>query len=114
MYDIFGYITPCYHLVCPKHIKKIRQQWKESMLPDGIRTQCQICEDRNKPGAFELRRNDFREYQNERERMRNDPKLAKKINNYNGPHTKTHALLHDLEEHRVWGVKNPEERPIKR
>ncbi|KAF1912881.1 SNF2 family N-terminal domain-containing protein [Ampelomyces quisqualis] len=110
--EIFGYMTPCYHLVCPKHIKKLKQQWKESLLPDG-RQQCQICEDRNMPGAFELIRHDFREYQNERERIRNDPKLAKKIGSYNGPHTKTQALLNDLHEHRQWSVDNPEERPIK-
>jgi hypothetical protein len=111
--DTLGYMTSCYHIVCPKHLKKLRQQWKESVLPDG-RIQCQICEDKNMPRAFELKRADFRDYQDERERIRNDPKLAKKIGKYNGPHTKTQALLNDLEEHRVWSNEHPEERPIKR
>jgi len=71
--DTIGYMTSCYHIVCTKHLKKLKQQWKESMLPDG-HVQCQICEDRNKPRAFELKRSEYREYQEERERIRKDPK----------------------------------------
>lgn len=112
--DTFGYMTACYHIVCPKHLKKLKQQWKESLSADGRTTQCQICEDRNVPNAFALKRGDFRDYQDERERIRRDPKLSKKINSYNGPHTKTRALLNDLQEHREWGMAHPEERPIKR
>jgi SNF2 family DNA or RNA helicase len=111
--DTFGFMTSCYHIVCPKHMKKLKQQWSESMLPDG-RTQCQICEDRNKPGVYELKHSDFRDYQEERERIRKDPKLAKKVGSYNGPSTKTQALLNDLEEHRRWSDAHPDERPIKR
>jgi hypothetical protein len=111
--DTLGFMTSCYHIVCPKHMKKLKQQWEESMLPDG-RTQCQICEDRGKPKVFELKHNDFRDYQEERERIRSDPKLAKKIGSYNGPSTKTQALLNDLEEHRMWSDEHPNERPIKR
>lgn len=111
--DTIGFMTSCYHIVCPKHLKKLKQQWKDALLPDG-NIQCQICEDRNKPRAFELKRGDYREYQEERERIRNDPKLSKKIGSYNGPHTKTQALLNDLEEHRSWSDMHPDERPIKR
>ncbi|KAH7084394.1 SNF2 family N-terminal domain-containing protein [Paraphoma chrysanthemicola] len=110
--DTLGFMTSCYHIVCPKHLKKLQQQWKTSLLADG-NIQCHICEDRNKPRAFELKRSDYRMYQEERERIRKDPKLSKKIGSYNGPHTKTQALLHDLEEHRKWSAANPDERPIK-
>lgn len=111
--DVIGYMTACYHIVCPKHLRKLRQQWKDSLLPDGL-IQCQVCEDRNRPVAFELKRSDYRDYQEERERIRNDPKLSKKIGSYTGPHTKTQALLNDLDEHREWSDAHPEERPIKR
>jgi hypothetical protein len=111
--DTFGFMTSCYHVVCPTHLKKLRQQWKESLLPDGL-VDCQICGDRNKPNAFELKRGDYREYQEERERIRKDPKLAKKVGSYTGPHTKTQALINDLDEHRSWSDQHPEERPIKR
>jgi SNF2 family DNA or RNA helicase len=113
MSDAAGYMTACYHIVCPKHLKKLKQQWKESLLPDG-HVQCQICEDRNRPVAFELIISDYREFQAERERIRKDPKLSKKIGSYNGPHTKTEALLNDLRDFRNWSDMNPHERPIKR
>jgi hypothetical protein len=111
--DTMGYMTPCYHLVCPKHLKKLQQQMKEGLKEDG-RTQCQICDDRNKPGSFVLKHSDFREYQEERERIRRDPKLAKKATSYTGPSTKTQALLYDLAQHRKWSNEHPKERPIKR
>lgn len=110
--DIIGYMTTCYHPVCPKHIKKLKAQWKENLLPDGS-VQCHVCEDRNRPTAFELRRGDFMEFLEERDRIRKDPKLAKKIGSYAGPHTKTQALLNDLKEFREWSDANPDERPIK-
>jgi hypothetical protein len=111
--DVIGYMTTCYHIVCPKHLPKLKQQWKSNLMPDG-RAQCQICEDWNKPVAFGLMRSDFRDFQDERERIRSDPKLAKKIGSYNGPHTKTRALLNDLGEFREWSNSHPDERPIKR
>jgi hypothetical protein len=112
--DTMGYMTACYHIVCPKHLKKMQQDWKEGLLEDGIHTQCQICDDRNKPGAFVLKHSDFRDYQEERERIRKDPKMAKKATTYTGPSTKTHALLDDLKVHREWSDSHPEERPVKR
>lgn len=110
--DTIGYMTPCYHIVCTKHVKTLRKQWKDHFQPDG-NTVCQICEDRNKPAAFEMKRSDYKNYQDERERMRLDPKLSKKVNAYTGPSTKTRALLHDLDQHRKWSDANPEQRPIK-
>ncbi len=111
--DVIGYMTTCYHLVCPKHLKKLKAQWKENLLPDGL-VECHICSDRNRPQAFELRRSDFTDFLEERDRIRKDPKLAKKIGSYAGPHTKTQALLHDLQEHQEWSDAHPDERPIKR
>lgn len=111
--DIIGYMTTCYHLVCPKHIKNLKKIWKENIQPDGS-VVCHICEDHNRPTAFELRRRDFSDFLAERDRIRKDPKLAKKVGSYNGPHTKTKALLHDLDLHRQWSEDHPDERPIKR
>ncbi|KAH5489267.1 hypothetical protein HBI31_133910 [Parastagonospora nodorum] len=110
--DTIGFMTTCYHIVCPNHLEKLKQQWAKTLMADG-RIQCQICEDRNNPTAFELKRRDFRNFQDERKRIRSDPKLAKKSVSYNGPHTKTRALLSDLEEHRAWSIAHPNERPIK-
>jgi hypothetical protein len=111
--EVIGYMTTCYHLVCPKHVKNLREEWKKLVQPDGF-VRCHICDDRNMPALVPLDRGDFKAYLDERERMRKDPKLAKKVGSYTGPHTKTIALLNDLEEFRTWSEEHPEERPIKR
>jgi hypothetical protein len=110
--DVIGYMTPCYHIVCPKHIKKLKTEWKNTTTDNFV--MCSFCEDRVRPVAFELRHSDYRSFTDERERIRKDPKLSKKIGSYTGPHTKTQALLNDLQEHREWSVAHPDDRPIKR
>jgi hypothetical protein len=110
--DTIGYMTTCYHLVCPKHFKKLKDAWRQNLQEDGL-VRCHVCDDINRPSALELKRNDYNNYLEERERMKKDPKLAKKVGSYTGPHTKTHALLQDLEEFRQWSEANPDERPIK-
>lgn len=112
-HDIMGYMTPCYHVFCEKHGKKFESELKVSTQPSGL-AKCGYCESTIRPPLFELRRSGFRAFQDERERMKKDPKLAKKIGSYTGPHTKTKALLADLNEHRNWSLANPTEPPIKR
>lgn len=111
--DNIGYMTTCYHLVCPSHLKKLRADWQNNILGDGS-VRCHICDDINRPAAMELKRADFHTYLEEQDRIRKDPKLAKKIGSYTGPHTKTQALLNDLDDFRRWSHEHPDERPIKR
>ncbi|KAF1942220.1 hypothetical protein EJ02DRAFT_345944 [Clathrospora elynae] len=110
--DLIGYMTTCYHLVCPKHRKKHQKQCDDNKHSDNTVT-CHVCEDRNKPTLLELTRSEYNKWHDERERMRKDPKLAKKVGSYTGPHTKTQALLKDLGEFHEWSDKHPDERPIK-
>jgi hypothetical protein len=107
-----GYMTTCYHLVCPKHFKKLKDDWRKNLQGDGM-VRCHVCDDVNRPSALELKRNDFNAYLDERERMKQDPKLAKKVNSYTGPSTKAKTLLNDLHEFKQWSRDHPDERPIK-
>lgn len=111
--NLIGHMTPCYHLICPKHTKKLREDFTKNRLDDGM-VRCHFCDDRIKPSTFILKRDDYQDFCDEREKMRRDPKLSKKINSYAGPHTKTQALLNDLAEFHKWSEENPEDRPIKR
>lgn len=111
--NLIGYMTTCYHVVCLKHKRKLMADFVNSGIVDGKVT-CHFCEDKVKPSLFELQRNEYHVFCEEREKMRRDPKLSKKINSYAGPHTKTQALLNDLQEFYNWGIDHPEERPIKR
>ncbi|KAF2870907.1 SNF2 family helicase/ATPase-like protein [Massariosphaeria phaeospora] len=110
--SVAGFMTSCYHLVCPSHVKRLRSEWAAIETPDGLIT-CQFCDSRVRPDVFTINHEDFIAFQDEREALKKDPKMAKKIGSYTGPHTKTKALLHDLGSDREWSVANPDERPIK-
>lgn len=111
--NLIGYMTSCYHVVCPKHVKKLRTDYASNSIEGGM-VKCHFCEDKVKPSLFQLQRNEYQDFCDEREKMRKDPKLSKKINSYAGPHTKTQALLNDLSDFHMWSEAHPEERPIKR
>lgn len=111
--NLIGYMTSCYHVVCPKHVKKLRTDYASNSIEGGM-VRCHFCEDKVKPSLFQLQRNEYQDFCDEREKMRKDPKLSKKINSYAGPHTKTQALLNDLSDFHKWSEAHPEERPIKR
>ncbi|KAH9870906.1 hypothetical protein J1614_006478 [Plenodomus biglobosus] len=110
--NVLGYMTMCYHVVCPKHFNRLQKQWRDNMNADGS-VICHVCDDRNMPYPFQLLRDGFAAFLAERDRIRKDPKLSKKIGSYTGPHTKTQALLNDLSEFQEWSDKNPDQRPIK-
>ncbi|KAH6629586.1 DNA repair protein rad5 [Boeremia exigua] len=110
--NLIGHMTSCYHVVCPKHTKRLRTDFINNKLDNGM-VKCHFCEDKVKQSLFELNRSDYQDFCDEREKMRRDPKLSKKINTYAGPHTKTLALLNDLAEFHLWSENNPDERPIK-
>ncbi|KAL1608529.1 hypothetical protein SLS60_003471 [Paraconiothyrium brasiliense] len=110
--DVSGAMTSCYHIVCAKHTRAFRQELQKTSTQDGLCT-CPFCDTRITPILFELRKSDYAAYMQEQERLKRDPRLAKKIGAYNGPSTKTKALLEDLAEHRAWSEANPTEAPIK-
>jgi SNF2 family DNA or RNA helicase len=111
--DTYGFMTPCYHIICPKHVKKLKKSWSEEVTEDGY-VQCEFCDTRIRPVLFELKHSDQRAFDDERERLKKDPKLAKKMGAYTGPHTKTRVLLEELEKNRQESLANPDEPPIKR
>jgi SNF2 family DNA or RNA helicase len=112
--NLIGHMTSCYHVVCPKHKKKLLTDFANNDISENGKVTCHFCEDKVKPTLFDLLRDRYQQFCDEREKMRKDPKLSKKINSYAGPHTKTQALLNDLQEFHNWSVEHPEERPIKR
>ncbi|KAL5432753.1 hypothetical protein PMIN06_004428 [Paraphaeosphaeria minitans] len=110
--DISGVMTSCYHMVCAKHTRGFRQDLQKTIMQEGLCT-CPFCDARITPILFELKKSDYTSYMQEQERLKRDPKLAKKIGAYNGPSSKTKALLEDLAEYRAWTEANPTEPPIK-
>lgn len=92
--DVIGYITPCYHLICPKDIDAFNLQMEQEKGPDN-RVECPTCPQYIKAFTFPLTRSGDAAEQARRDELRKNPKT--RAANYGGPHTKVKALLQQLE-----------------
>ena len=108
---VFGTMLPCFHLICNDcHAsveKKIRTTAK-----DGT-SECPFCEEVISLSFFELTLQGKEDAEEAREKARRDPKKAKMMGRYTGPHTKTIALLEQLHQSRSESQSKPDEPPIK-
>jgi SNF2 family DNA or RNA helicase len=107
-----GFMTPCYHAVCPRCMPVFKEMIKDKTTSDNYMT-CPLCEQYVKVSFFELCQDGFEAEQEAQARIRANPKLSKQLARYSGPHTKTKALLQSLEENRQWSLAHVDEPPIK-
>lgn len=96
--DTIGYLTPCYHLLCPKckdvHIAAVTPD-----LTADKRHNCQICNMYVRFGLFELTRSKYQDFVTARHAANKGPKGRKwDETTYSGPSTKVNALVNDLEQ----------------
>ncbi|OCK82369.1 hypothetical protein K432DRAFT_380483 [Lepidopterella palustris CBS 459.81] len=110
--NTLGFMTPCYQIVCPSCIAGFRKQVEQISTTDGY-FNCPFCEQYVRNDLFELKEDELEADEEARARLRDNPKMAKKLGRYIGPHTKTKALLESLTTDRAWSAAHPEERPIK-
>ncbi|KAJ5582928.1 SNF2-related protein [Penicillium sp. DV-2018c] len=100
---------PCYDVFCPECFSQCKP---DSASPETI-IQCPGCE-----GQFPLRYSTispagFEEYETQKENDRQTRLQGKKLGDYEGPHTKTKALIHHLKESVEASEKLEGESPIK-
>ena len=110
---VFGHMTPCYQILCKGCIEQFKTQVAERATLDN-RVECPLCEQYIRISFFELRHDELEEDEEARQRIKENPKLAKQMGKYNGPHTKTRALLESLKENERWSAMHADEEPIKR
>jgi SNF2 family DNA or RNA helicase len=110
--NTLGFMTACYHIICPKCVGRFQAQLDQNASAEGHVT-CQFCDQQIRSSLYELKVDELETVLADRERMRKDPKLAKKLNRYTGPHTKTKALLADLQQSKLWSEAHLDEAPIK-
>ncbi|KAF2732762.1 hypothetical protein EJ04DRAFT_513708 [Polyplosphaeria fusca] len=107
-----GVMTDCYHLICPLHIAQLQADWAATSEGQP-QVECHMCKVRIRATAFELKKSDWDKYLDDKEAARRDPKMAKKLGSYTGPHTKTKALLHELSQNDEESKSLPADAPIK-
>ncbi|KAI4180146.1 MAG: hypothetical protein LQ346_007047 [Caloplaca aetnensis] len=105
-----GYMMPCYQMVCDDCLPVL----KHNVDTSGTHFTCPYCDQHMRVSFFELTKDGIEAAEEARERAREDPKHAKIMGRYGGPHTKTRALLAALEQSKVDSQELPPgEPPIK-
>ncbi|KAM0325499.1 hypothetical protein ACHAQA_007486 [Verticillium albo-atrum] len=105
--EILGYMTQCYHVICGPCIKRVRELAKEQP------GQCLFC-----PNLVDMQ---YIALKSARANVEHDGHIKAKaagngkrtFERYNGPHTKTRALLEDLLKSKAESAANPDEPPFK-
>jgi len=108
--DVIGYMTACFHLLCPRCIKSWREE--TSGQESG---NCGFC------GAFirfqcnEIRKSKLEAEHEGRQAAKHDNKegFEDSLSDYSGPHTKTRALIEDLLKSEAESAARPDEPPFK-
>ncbi|KAL7919207.1 SNF2 family N-terminal domain-containing protein [Trichoderma austrokoningii] len=113
--DTLGYMTSCFHVVCPSCIKAFRQRSKAAYATGQAFAPCIVCNAPIPFGFVNICRSDV---EGEHEgTLKSNPDKAKlngkTFDKYDGPHTKTRALLEDLLKSRAASEANPHEPPFK-
>lgn len=110
--EIIGHLTTCYHILCNSCVDK----WKadtEDLAMGQTTINCPICHQFSKLSLFPLRQGEVDDDEESRIKSKESAKRGKEITNYNGPHTKTKALIQDLLINKAESDDNPLEPPIK-
>lgn len=122
--DVIGFMTPCFHIYCPKCIRQWRGEEQGVSHNSNRIDTCPICHDQVKFAATALRRahveaEDEDTFRTSTSTSTNAAAMnrgrggGKKFENYGGPHTKTIALVAELLNARKESELMPDEPPIK-
>lgn len=112
--DTLGYMTSCFHVVCRSCIRVFKQRAKTALEPGQLAGPCVVCNAHVRFGFVNIRRSDVDGEHDGILKSTNKSKPAgKSLDKYDGPHTKTKALLEDLLKSKAASDANPHEPPFK-
>lgn len=111
--DIIGYMLPCYQMVCKECMKELNLLPEQEVLAPNSRFRCPFCEQYILTAFFELTQTGIEAAEDARIQARENPKHAKIMGRYGGPHTKTRALLGSLQQSKKESEDHPNDKPIK-
>ncbi|KAI0888831.1 SNF2 family N-terminal domain-containing protein [Annulohypoxylon maeteangense] len=109
--DIIGYMTACFHLLCPNCIKN----WVEEVGNHGSGT-CPVCQIHVRFSHNEIRRSKTEvehEGHDHAHKSEGKSRTRESYSDYSGPHTKTRALVEELLKSKADSEAEPDELPYK-
>ncbi|KAI9171188.1 SNF2 family DNA-dependent ATPase [Paramyrothecium foliicola] len=110
--DILGFMTRCFHVVCRNCIRNFQERAKAMLGPEQKDGPCPVCHSVGRLEFVELRRKVMDVEHNGPARSKSKGG-GKKFDKYDGPHTKTRALVEDLMKSKDASMANPSEPPFK-
>lgn len=106
--EAIGHMTPCFHILCPNCFGGYKSQL-EQFAQGSPMVNCTICSQHIRLSFFALQPGGA-EIGGPKAKGKGSTKT---IENYNGPHTKTKALIQDLLRSKYESSLQPNEPPIK-
>ena len=110
--ETIGYMLPCFQMMCESCSKGVESTIESSLLPNGTYL-CPFCTAPNRNNMVPLTQQGIENAEEQKALAKENPKQAKIMGRYGGPHTKTQALLIDLNNSLIESAAHPEEPPIK-
>ncbi|KAF5666232.1 hypothetical protein FHETE_6354 [Fusarium heterosporum] len=110
--DILGFMTPCFHVICRNCIRTFKERVKSMTAPGETSGNCPVCNTYGKHGFVQLHRREV-DAEHDGPAKPKSRNAVKNFDKYDGPHTKTRALLEDLLKSKAASEANPSEPPFK-
>jgi SNF2 family DNA or RNA helicase len=110
--DVLGFMTPCFHVVCRNCIRNYQERARAMMHGTQHLGPCPVCHTVVRHEFVELRRKDL-DVEHDGPARSKSKGNGKRFDKYDGPHTKTRALLEDLIKSKEASDANPSEPPYK-
>ena len=109
--SVLGTMLPCYQMICNDCCAQAKKEIEAKT--QGKQFRCPYCQEVQQVSFFELTQNGLDEAEEAKARAKQNPKHAKMLGRYGGPHTKTTALIADLRDARAESDAHPSQAPIK-
>ena len=111
--EVIGCMLPCYQMVCKECMDNVKTTLDQSLSADR-RFKCPFCESNLRFSFFDLTKDGIEAAEEARAFARENPRQAKIMGRYGGPHTKVKALLESLKQSEIESQSLPsDEQPIK-
>ena len=110
--DVIGCMLPCYQTLCKECMDGVKATLEQTSTDNHF--QCPFCQQTLRTSFFELTKDGVEAAEEQRAMDRENPRQAKIMGRYGGPHTKVKALIEALKESEIESQSlPPDEQPIK-
>lgn len=111
--EVIGCMLPCYQVVCKDCMDNVKSSLEQNSSADH-RFKCPFCDQTLRTAFFELTKEGIEAAEEAKAISRENPRQAKIMGRYGGPHTKVKALLEALKRSENESQSLPSgEQPIK-